>query len=266
MIDERTQNELRLKFNPDGSPLRLLQLRMVEMLVWFDDFCSRYDIKYWLSCGTCLGAVRHSGFIPWDDDIYVEMHRKDYERFCKLFSENEQYVLQTHENDLYYTAPFGKLRDKQSIMSESDGIDVNYKYRGIFIDIFPVEMASPLWAKVALHFRWKLTLEAKNQLSKQKEQCFMKRKSIFFRLLPLIGVLGKISFRKRLMCCYGTGFLGEVRDKADMETLCELNFEGNSFKAPGKYEDYLTRLYGDYMRIPKIDEIHTHMSSITFIQ
>ena len=93
MIDKAIQEQLRERFNPDGSPLREFQMRLLDILVFIDDVCRRHGINYWLSSGTCLGAIRHGGFIPWDDDIDIEMLDTDYKRFIK--------VMQTEHNDRY---------------------------------------------------------------------------------------------------------------------------------------------------------------------
>ncbi len=77
MISESQQKYYREKYNPDGSRLRCLQLGMLEILKYIDKVCSENNISYWLSSGTCLGAVRHGGFIPWDDDVDIEMLRPD---------------------------------------------------------------------------------------------------------------------------------------------------------------------------------------------
>ena len=137
MIDEDLQQKLRARYNPDGSSLRTYQLHMVHMLDYFDRFCSEHGIRYWLSSGTCLGAVRHGGFIPWDDDVDVEMMRDDYLKLEKVREETDDYVLQTWRNDRYYSTSFAKLRDKHSVIYDS-----LYKYRGCFIDLFPLEYSN----------------------------------------------------------------------------------------------------------------------------
>ena len=76
--------ELRSRFNPEGSLLRRQQNRMTEILIEVDRICKKHHIQYWLSSGTLLGAVRHKGFIPWDDDMDIEMLRTDYERLMKI--------------------------------------------------------------------------------------------------------------------------------------------------------------------------------------
>ena len=80
MIDIDIQQQLREQYNPDGSQLRLLQLRILDILKEFDAICKKYNIPYWLDSGTLLGAARHGGFIPWDDDIDVCILKKDQKR------------------------------------------------------------------------------------------------------------------------------------------------------------------------------------------
>ena len=96
--------ELRARFNPEGSMLRRQQMRMLEILLEVDKICKKHDIKYWLSSGTLIGAMRHDGFIPWDDDLDIEMMRSDYLRLMEVLPSElpEWLALQNDETDPYY--------------------------------------------------------------------------------------------------------------------------------------------------------------------
>ena len=96
-----TNQELRDKYNPDNSILRKAQLRMLDMLIYIDNICKEQDIKYSLDGGNVLGAIRHGGFIPWDDDVDIILERKEYKRLCNYLLKNPhpQYVLQTPKTD-----------------------------------------------------------------------------------------------------------------------------------------------------------------------
>ena len=83
MISEEKQKELRATFNPDGSSLRKFQLDSLDVLIEVDRFCRKHSIQYWLCGGTMLGAVRHGGFIPWDDDIDIDMLESEFKKFEK---------------------------------------------------------------------------------------------------------------------------------------------------------------------------------------
>ena len=91
MIDASLQEKLRSQYNPDDSPLRTLQLQMLDILIEFDRICKKHNIRYWLDAGTLLGAVRHGGFIPWDDDLDFFMTPDNYEKFAiKIFVEEKK--------------------------------------------------------------------------------------------------------------------------------------------------------------------------------
>lgn len=259
MIDEKIHSELRQKFNPEGSELRKLQNRMLEMLVWLDKFCRENDIQYWITDGTLLGAIRHKGFIPWDDDIDIFMMPEDYKLFSEKFSETDQYVLQTPGNDLFYSSPYAKLRDKHSLFVESDGSDINFKYRGIFIDIFTLERCPFIFAKIALHLRWRLSTYAKKtDISKFGKYLFKIRKYGLYTLISIFRFLSRKTKGDLLRPSMGTGFLEEKRYESDLFPLCKVIFEGYEFYAPHNWDHYLSALYGNYMEIPTIDAIKTH--------
>ena len=142
MIDRNIQEALRARYNPDGSQLREAQLRMLDILKAVDAICRRHDIKYILSSGTLLGALRHGGFIPWDDDIDIEMPKSEYRRFRKVAPEalaRYGLVLQDQSSDPEYMPRFPKVRDLYSSTAEPGDIDRNYRYRGLWVDIFIME-------------------------------------------------------------------------------------------------------------------------------
>ena len=137
---------LRQRFNPDGSQLRKHQLRMLEILVVIDKICRKHQIPYWLSSGTLIGAVRHNGFIPWDDDLDIEMMRNDYLHLLEVLTKElpDWLALQTDETDPNYFFFYAKVRDRRSVLNEGNNYDRMWKEKGIYIDIFPME-EHPIW-------------------------------------------------------------------------------------------------------------------------
>ena len=151
-----TQSELRAKYNPEGSILRRAQMRMLDMLLYFDKVCKEQKISYRIDGGNVLGAVRHGGFIPWDDDVDVVIMRKDLRRLCDYLIKNPhpQYKLQTFKTDYGYVGAWVVLRDTKSEYIQNSIVHKARKYRGLQIDIFPYEnrVIKPLH-----HFSGKIT-------------------------------------------------------------------------------------------------------------
>ena len=143
MIDHE---QLRQQYNPDGSQLRRQQLRMLDILIEVDRICKKHQIEYWLSSGTLIGALRHNGFIPWDDDLDIEMMRTDYLRLLEVLPRElpDWLALQSDETDPAYFFFYAKVRDRRSLMLENNGYDRMWKEQGIYIDIFPMER-HPIW-------------------------------------------------------------------------------------------------------------------------
>lgn len=243
------------------------QTRLLEMLRWFDAFCKKNGIEYWLSDGTCLGAIRHEGFIPWDDDIDVAMMREEYLRFEKLFKENDDYALQTVNNDPFYTSPCSKIRDKHSFLEENHRQDINYRFRGIALDIFPQEKIHAMPAKLFLHLRWKLTLAgAKADMTSGEKRRFLTRKKMLFRAISIARPLLKLFPSKRLRMSYGSGWLEEHFLEKEIFPLGQAIFEGGLYPVPGDIPAYLTRIYGnDYMTPPPPENRVVHSETVTFL-
>ncbi len=219
-------DELRQRYNPEGSLLRRHQLRMLEILKEIDRICQKHRIDYWLSSGTLLGAVRHGGFIPWDDDLDIEMERKDYLRLLQLLPEelNDAYLLQTHGTDPGFISTYAKIRDKYSAITEHEE-DINYRYKGIFIDIFQMEVTSyPLVRfAAALHrrlvYKYNRVPYAGNGFRKFQMQI---NYTLLTQLLyPCLRTAARIGRNKEVMHhTYGTCFL-TPRYKSDIYPLSD---------------------------------------------
>ena len=265
MIDSALQAELRRRFNPDGSLLRRHQLRMLDMLKYIDQICQENDIPYWLSSGTCLGAVRHGGFIPWDDDIDIEMLGKDYDRFLRIMEIrcDSRYVIQTHQNDSAYLLPFGKLRDRNSEMKETIVIDRDYKYRGVYIDIFPIEASAHRSMAVAGSYLMRLCL-ATNRIENRILRKICRTSSYFIgfeMIAPVVRFFTAKQQSDTLRHRFGGVFL-KPRSYHDIFPIRRIAFEDCTLCVPGDTDNYLKKLYGNYMQLPDIDSLHVHVKDI----
>lgn len=258
---------LREKYNPDGSILRQHQLKMLDILIIIDRICKKHGIKYWISDGTLLGAVRHGGFIPWDDDLDIQMMRKDFKHFIKIISEElpENFALQTHKTDKGYVAPYAKIRELHSTITEFHSNDVNYKYKGIYIDVFPLERCSKVFTRIAdfMHTHlYKVSHVRGGQMRyAYVDSIFKITKGIYslFRGIDSIFVKsGKCTFT------YGSclGYHNFVDE--DIMPLSTIEFEGYTFNAPHAPETVLKKQYGNYMDLPAEEDRMTHTLSVEF--
>ena len=251
-------------FNAEGTDLRKHQLIMLDMLVYFDSICKENNISYWLSSGNLLGAVRHKGFIPWDDDLDVEMMRKDYLKLEKILAKDPRYIFQTRKNDYFYTAPYAKFRDKKTKITEH-GQDANYKYKGIYMDVFYLEYSNQYIAKIYAILMWRILLfgsKAKNFF--ESGLFFVMKKALYFSL-PITRLFSKLIPGKKLRHAYGAGFIDMIRHEDRIFPLTKIQFEGLEFPAPKDVDFYLTSMYGDYMTLPDINKIPKHLTEIEFL-
>lgn len=253
MIDKKLNEALKSQYSPEGSEVRELQMRMLEMLKYIDKFCTEHDIKYWLAYGSCLGAVRHEGFIPWDDDMDIEMLREDYDKFVSLRKEfeNDQFVLQDHISDDEYITPFPKIRDKNSYVKEVHNRDKYFKHNGVFIDLFVRERNTFIAQRIshiAQYVSYILTDINNNMIRKIiKHTIYLGLHNLLF---PILNIYNKLSSNRNLLHPgLGYGFYKSINRK-NLFPLKRMQFENGMYPIPGNYEDYLTRLYGDYMKIP----------------
>lgn len=261
---------LRDRFNPEGSLLRQHQQRMLEMLLSFDAICRRHGIRYWLSSGTLLGCVRHGGFIPWDDDLDVEMLREDYLRLQPfLLRELPEYmVLQSHDTDHSYFFCYPKLRDLRSLLQETNGYDRYFSYRGVYIDIFLMERTPACLQRFSQRTIGHVYKIMKNtKLSDAQRQKMVGRWYWANQCLvyPVLRLLSRLSSSKWLRHTFGTPYLAP-RCKDEVFPLVERLFEGHRFPVPGNSDAYLSRMFGDYMKLPDLDKIQVHTAKLTIYE
>lgn len=259
---------LNQKYNPEGSRLRNAQLRMLDMLTFIDEVCNSHDIPYWLDSGTLLGAARHGGFIPWDDDTDICMKRTDAEKFKKLMLDeyaDKEYILQCDETDSHSYCPWYVLRDLKSEYIQDSELHRNRRYRGLQVDIFVVDdnvndslqiltwklFRALVWAPFeGGAFRFLRPLVGLNY-------CIL-TKAVFplFRLLSF----GQKDYYK---FSYGSPFKS-IRYKSTVYPLGRIEFEGRKFNAPADVNTYLTNIFGNWQRVPDQDKIVTHDVDVVF--
>lgn len=256
---------LRQRFCPEGSMLWLHQRKMLELVSELDRICRKHDIPYFLYGGTLLGAVRHDGFIPWDDDLDVAMRRKDYDRLMKVLPDElpPHIALQTNDTDKNYFYMFAKLRDRNSLLEEECPYDRVFKEKGIYIDIFPFDrqrlwthlLAEPLQAHTFKIFRTARNRDA--AMRKIKAITWFNRHFTF----PVLRAISRLTNGKTFTYDYGIPFHIPYDDR-DIFPLTTHKFEGLTFPVPANSHRMLQIQYGDYMQLPDLDKIQGHVSKL----
>lgn len=250
----------------------------VEVLKQVDLFCRTNGIQYFLAYGTLLGAVRHKGYIPWDDDIDIIMKRKDYESFLSEFNKSNSIMKAMHWSiDDAYPFEFAKIVDTTTSLVED--IDISYDNLGINIDCFVLDElpenkseVQKMWKKIK---RVERIVAVKRMLPNSRRKR-TKGKAILTSVLKLIAKPIPIkSCMERIdsiaQACNGTAetskvgnisqpYFGdnEILEKNWFSQSVEIEFEGCRFMAPSEMDKILTSWYGDYMQLPPIDKRVTH--------
>ena len=256
---------------------------LLDMLVELDRFCEANDVRYYLAGGTLLGAVRHKGFIPWDDDIDVTMPRKDYERFIRIYQPADPAkhysVISMTSNDQYYLQ-FAKLIADNTVLEEP--VDSDLKL-GIYLDIFPLdnlgndyETAKKLFDHTGIN-RKKIILKNLIWLKQRplyqnliiaagKAFLFQSRRSILEQLDRDSRIYEGDEFTKYIgVAVSGSYGHAEILPSEWYEDYVKLPFEGHEFHAPKGYKEFLSQIYGDYMKLPPADkQISRHTYSVWY--
>ena len=241
----------------------LSNLKQVELgiLNAFVDVCNHLNLKYYLLHGTLLGAVRHKGFIPWDDDIDVGMMRSDYEIFLqegqKLLPNN--LFVQASATDPEYFLWFAKIRNVNTTFIEKTTQNISICH-GVFIDLFPLDYyPEDRLSQIRIQFyrKWIVRRISCELLLPDSDKMLRKLKCIFLRVLmpSLISVLQKrdslflYTKASSLIVNYG-GTFREILPTEWFGDGCMLQFEDRMYRVPVAYQQYLSHVYGDYLTLP----------------
>lgn len=246
--------------------LRTCQLKQLSILEEIDSICRKHKIEYWLDGGTLLGAVRHKGFIPWDDDIDIAMRKKDMERFINIAPSelSKNLTLQYSQNEAQTKEPITKVLDLNSFYVEkSDNFAADYQ-KGLFVDIFPMIDYPTLPRKMVKTISKGVS---KSYSILHKAHYYSLRSFAEFFWFGAKYLLYRGFWSILSSCCPKKTFIsnilinngyGIMHRKDTVFPLSTIQFEGKYFQAPANPDCYLRDLYHNYMDIPPIDKRVIH--------
>ena len=245
------------------------------MLKWFHEFCKNNDIRYFAIGGTILGAVRHQGFIPWDDDIDIGMPRSDYIKLIDIMRKktDSQYVLESPLQNIDFVYSYSKLYDTSTTLIENTRKGVK---RGIYLDIFPLDGIGNSLKESVRNFK---KIDFRNNLLSSRVCALNHRRKwyknmaiVMFSCLPKF-ILSKEKLIKSIenLCLknnydsskYVGNLVGNWHEKEIMPKECFgepklYKFENLEIFGPENYDAYLQNLYGDYMKLPPKEKQVSH--------
>ena len=259
------------------SELRNLQLIELEMLIEVDRICRKNGIKYSLSGGTLLGAIRHKGFIPWDDDLDVMFFHEEYEKFynaCKTDLDGTRFFFQDFRTDPNYRWGYGKMRRLGTEYVKAGQEHLKQK-TGVCIDIFDFNNVpnGKIRRKIYHTKMFCIRKILYSELGKKNEKKALLR--LWYKLLSVIP--SEYMNKKRLKVIEPYRFINASNVSSEMfpkqkggyssrlfENYTEVEFEGNKFMSTAEWDYYLTAHYGDYMKLPDKEHQHGVMDAIAY--
>lgn len=252
----------------EQEELKRIQINILKCV---HNFCEKHNIKYWIDCGTLLGAVRHGGYIPWDDDIDIGMLREDYDKFAQMFNgENDRFQFLCHEQNKEFLYTSGKVLDTNTVLYEPDR---NGNKISVNIDVFVYDNA-PEKDKVLNYMYNKRDVLRKlhqQRIGQYKiEGTWYKRILGNFvrgltRIFPRDYFISAIIKNSRKFENKDTKRIGNfvsyariACDKSVVSETTKISFEEYTFNAPQGYKEWLEAFYGDYMALPPIEQQVSH--------
>ncbi|MGL5869918.1 LicD family protein [Clostridium chrysemydis] len=255
-----------------------VQEELFNILCDITEVCEKNNIEYWLESGTLLGAVRHKGFIPWDDDIDIGMNRENYIRFLEVAPKKlkSKYMIQTIFNDVDYLTPHVpcKVRNIETRIFE-DNYDKEINEKGLYIDIFPFDYVSDKKIIRTYNNLTKCIVSAKMLSNAKIKSPYLSKRNLkknvikfvcrIFKLCPLgfnKMILKNLQINKKtefITYGYDTCFFNKF-ERNTIYPLKKIEFNNRLFYVPNDYDLYLKNLYGEYMTLPPEEERGSHIS------
>lgn len=254
-----------------------IQQHLLELLLYFNKFCNEHNLKFVLAGGTCLGAARHKGFIPWDDDLDVFMLREDYEKFYELWNEyadtDRFEMVRTNEKvNVHHSAI--EIQDKQTTFVLSRNLDLD-SHQGLMIDVIPLDGVAPGKFGKMLQMMNSMIYCCFNfqRMPAHKGKMTATATKIALNLIRSPKMRYKLwSKADKRVRKYGTENSEFVASFGEGATIMRrhfptdwfknpafLEFEGHQMPVPREYDKWLTRTYGNYMQLPpEKDRVFRH--------
>lgn len=249
--------------------IRTLQLHILKILSAVDKVCQEHNLRYYIVDGTMLGAIRHGGFIPWDDDIDIGMPRKDYDLFIKHSEQwlPKPYELICGENSEEYPLPFAKVQDSSTTLAER----ISFQHiGGVYMDVFPLDgIPQNKWKQKKFLRKYKFF---KHILYFMARDPYKHGKGVS-SWLPLLlqKVYSRAQIQRKIRkiqmqydydsceyCINHDDGPKSIMPKKILGKPTPVLFENQTFMGVEDYDTYLTYIYGDYMKIPDVDKQIQH--------
>ncbi len=254
------------KYNAPGTVTRALQNRMLQIMVEVDRILRKHGIEYWLDGGTLLGAIRHGGFIPWDDDLDINVKMQDMPMIRKVLNAElpHEYVFHDVHNDPNYHLLLAKVRDTKSVFE--DGYSSRHKYQGVYVDIIPMEEVVPLRLKNIIDFVYIRCLRGMHNYSDrliEKILGYVCYPPVLFAS-SLCRLWTRLFHSHQWGHAYGWLSYNHISEK-DIFPTKDIQFSGVTLRAPANPDAFLTALFGDYMQVPPPEKRITHNGKVVFL-
>lgn len=270
--------------------IKVLQTEELKVMKIIKEICEKENIRYFMIGGTLLGAIRHSGFIPWDDDVDLAMPRKDYERFLEVSNKYlpSNIFVQNFRTDDKYRYYITRVLNKNILVEEKRFIGVDTPQAYASVDIFPIDGSPNKKFFRNIHYfrvmirRFLMSLCYRDTIDKERKRSKMENlllniliKIPFERIISpnkikesLDKLLKKYSMDNSL---YSGTIMGAYRIREMVPTVMFGNpklykFEDDTFYGPELVDDYLKHMYGNYMKLPPKEQQKTHYTNITIVE